>query len=163
MDLALPASFALSLAQELNSQFTLLADITWTDWSTFQELRVIYDTPSPPTTVIPERWDDTFRYSVGGRYALNDTFVLRAGLVHDEAAVDDPEYVSPRIPETTRTWVTVGGQWRVSDQFSIDAAYARVMGQDGSIDNSSHSAGQILRGDTKGSAHIISVGGSYRF
>ncbi len=163
VDLTLPSTVSLSVAHEVNAALTLLADLTWTDWSVFDELAIVFETGSPPTRPIPENWGDTLRYSVGARYVVNEHFALRAGLVYDEAAVPGPEYVSPRIPDAERTWLALGGQWQVGNGWAVDVAFAHVFVADSKTNNSSHTAGNILIGENEASVTILSVGTNYRF
>lgn len=163
VDLTLPSSLSLSLAQDIGERFTFLADITWTEWSVFDALIIRYENGVPPNSVIPEKWDNTMRYSAGVRYQLNESIVLRAGLVYDEAAVQSPEYRSPRIPDADRTWLSIGAQFALSENFIVDAAYAHIFVADSSIDNNLHTPGQRLVGDMDSSVDIFSIGGTYRF
>ncbi len=100
----LPASFSFSLAHRV-SKFTWLADVTWTGWSSFEELRIKYDNPAQPDSVTTYDWEDTMRYSVGLDYLLSNRWVLRTGLAYDETPVPDKERRTPRLPGNDRTCV----------------------------------------------------------
>lgn len=166
VDITLPSNLSISLYHELNERLAILADVTWTDWSQFKELFVKYDGPLAGTAVerpIPENWDDTFRYSVGLRYILNESVALRAGFVVDEAAVTSPEYRSPRIPDADRMWLTGGVQWQIGGGFALDISYAHVFVDDSKTNNSTHGSGLVLAGNNKSSVDILSLGGNYRF
>lgn len=49
----LPDTLSLGVYQRLSPQLALTGDLTWTNWSDFQELRISYDSPQPDT-VVPE-------------------------------------------------------------------------------------------------------------
>lgn len=66
--LDLPPMLSFSGFHKLNSKWTVLADITWTSWSRFEELRIKYDTLTIGDTVITTKWKDCFRYSIGLSY-----------------------------------------------------------------------------------------------
>jgi long-chain fatty acid transport protein len=166
VDLTLPANLSVSLYQEINPRLALLADITWTDWSVFDELFVRYDGSLAGSSVerpIPEEWDDTFRYSVGARYILNEQIALRAGFVLDEAAVQSPEFRSPRIPDAERMWLTFGFHWEMGSGLALDLSYAHIFVDDSKTNNDKHTSGQLLLGDSTASVNILSLGGTYRF
>ena len=61
----LPASFTMSAFSQLNDKWDLMGGVTWTEWSNFEELRVVRDNGAT-LTVTPENWHNTMRYSVGG-------------------------------------------------------------------------------------------------
>jgi long-chain fatty acid transport protein len=163
VDLTLPSSLSVSLTHDLTDRFTILADVTWTEWEVFESLVIEYENGVPPNSVIPENWGNTMRYSVGGRFQLNEAVTLRAGLVVDEAAVPDSTYRSPRIPDADRFWVAFGGQWAVSESIVLDFGYAHIFVEDSTINNNLHTPGQILVGEMDSAVDIVSVSGTYRF
>ncbi|MDP2056725.1 MAG: outer membrane protein transport protein, partial [Thiobacillus sp.] len=78
-DLTLPDLASLSLFHKLNARWELLADMTWTGWSDFDALRIVNASGGPVSTTI-ENWDDSYRYSLGANYHLNDKLTLRGGV-----------------------------------------------------------------------------------
>ena len=61
--------------------------MTWTGWSSIDELRFQYDSGRPDAAE-PLNWDDALRYAGGVQYTHpNKRLVLRAGLAYDEAPV----------------------------------------------------------------------------
>jgi long-chain fatty acid transport protein len=54
--LNLPDVVSLSAVHELDRQWSLLGDATWTNWSRFKELRFEFGNPAQPTSVTPENW-----------------------------------------------------------------------------------------------------------
>lgn len=164
VDLTLPASLSISAVHEVTENITVLADVTWTDWSVFDALIIRYDGGlSDSPSVIPEKWQDTWRYSLGARWRLNDQITLRTGFVMDEAAVKSPQYRSPRIPDADRTWLTGGLHLDLGEGFAMDVSYAHILVSDAVTENYEHTAGQVLVGENTAQVDIISIGGVYRF
>jgi long-chain fatty acid transport protein len=64
-------------------------------------------------SVTPENWSDSYRYSVGANYHLNDKLTLRGGVAFDETPVSDA-FRTARIPDEDRTWLAFGAQYRLS-------------------------------------------------
>ena len=120
-EVTLPDSASLSVFNKLSSQWDLLADVTWTGWSDFDDLP-IEGTVNKTTR---ENWEDTLRYSLGVTWHVSDKLSVRGGIAYDEAPVSDIDR-TPRIPDGARTWVAVGGQYRLSQQSSIDFGYAHL-------------------------------------
>lgn len=128
----LPDSASLSLLHRLSPAWELLADVTWTGWSDFDELRIVRDSGAL-LAVTPENWDDSYRYSIGVNYRHGDRLTLRGGLAYDETPVADA-FRTARIPDESRTWIAFGAQYRLSPKTLIDIGYAHLFVKDASID-----------------------------
>ena len=152
-DATLPDSVSLSLYQKLGSRWDLLADVSWTGWSDFDELRILR-TSGALVGVTPENWDDNYRYSIGVNYHLDDKLTLRGGVAYDETPVSDT-YRTARIPDESRTWVAFGAQYRLSAQSLLDVGYAHLFVQDANI--SKTESGVTLAGTYEGSVDILSA------
>lgn len=158
-DATMPASASLSLVQHLSPQFDLLADVTWTGWSAFDELRVLR-TNGTLLDYTPENWDDIMRYSVGVTYHLSDAWSFRGGVAYDEAPVSDL-YRTPRIPDGARTWVAVGGQYRASKRSVIDFGYAHLFVEDVGLNITG--GGTTLSGEYDSQVDILSAQFTHSF
>ena len=162
----LPASLSLSVAKKMD-KITYLADITWTGWSSFDELRIVYDSGTPSDTVTTEDWDDTFRYSVGFDYQYSDKMVLRSGLAYDETPIPSPERRTARIPGNDRTWLSFGLTYMLDDQSSIDVGYSHLFIDDTEINNTLESSdprlNATLTGTYTASVDILSVQWNKKF
>lgn len=159
-EVELPATFSVSAAWEVNNKFQLLGDITWTGWSSFQELRVVYDNPVQPDTLSVQEWEDVLRFSAGLNYQHSDKLILRTGLAFDEEAIPSPQRRTARIPGSDRTWLTFGAGYRVSNNLSFDVGYAHFFLDETPIDNSdpeSEGTGQVVQGLYESSVDILSA------
>lgn len=130
----LPDTATLSLYTRVSPQWALLADISWTGWSEFQELRILRDTGAT-LTVTPENWQDTMRYSLGAHYQWNDRTKLRMGIGYDESPVPDAQFRTVRIPDNDRTWLALGVGYRLNKDDSVDLAYSHLFVKDAPIAN----------------------------
>jgi long-chain fatty acid transport protein len=131
-DATLPATAALSVLHRVNERWEVLADVTWTGWSSFDELRVLR-TSGALVALTPENWADSYRYSLGLNYRLNERLKLRAGVAFDETPVSDA-YRTARIPDEDRTWLAFGAQYRMSPKAMLDVGYAHLFVKDARID-----------------------------
>ena len=146
---------------KFNDLFALMADITWTGWSTFEELKVVYDNPAQPDTVTVEKWDDVFRYALGGEFYVADEWTLRVGGAYDESPIPD-EHRTVRIPGTDRIWGALGFSYMPSEQWSIDFAYMHVFFLD-DPELKEQTPTAYIAGDYNGTADVLSVSCSYTF
>ena len=158
-DVTLPDSLSVSLFHKLAPKWELLADVTWTGWSDFDELRIVNSSGTPALLPTPENWEDIFRYSLGANFHMNDKLSLRAGLAYDEAPVLDL-YRTARIPDGARTWVAVGGQYRFSKHSMIDFGYAHLFVEDVGINEGTTVR---LTGTYNGSVDILSAQLTHNF
>lgn len=131
-DATMPDSASLSVFHRLDNRWDILADVTWTGWSDFEELRVRTLTGTT-ITLTPENWDDSWRYSVGVNYHHNKELTFRAGVAYDETPVSDA-YRTPRIPDESRTWLALGVRYQMSPKTALDVGYAHLFVEDARID-----------------------------
>lgn len=157
----LPAMASLSLYHDYSDQLAVMADISWTDWSVFDELRVTYDNTLQPDSVTTENWRDTIRISAGANYRANDAILLRAGVAYDQGAVSDDQHRTPRVPDADRLWLAVGLGWTLTDTTQIDIGYAHLFVNDANLANTYESSvptiNHTLNGSVEASVDIFSV------
>ena len=160
-DVILPASASLSAFHSLNEDLDLMADVTWTQWSVYDELRIKYDNPLQPDSATTQNYQDQFRVAVGGRYQVNKELILRTGLAYDQKAASSEEYLSPRTPDTDRYWVALGMGYAFTEMIAMDLGYSHLFMPETPINNtyeSSQSAlNHTLTGDYTSSVDILSA------
>jgi long-chain fatty acid transport protein len=151
----LPEIVNVSYFGKLNEQWELMADVQYTGWSSIQQLTFTRTNGSPLQTTA-ENFDDTWRVAVGANYRHDSQWLFRGGLAYDQSPVRDADR-SVRLPDSDRTWLALGTQYRMSPQlwFDFGAAYIWVRG--GSIDN----IGSSNLGLPPSAAQSALVNGSY--
>ena len=159
--LTLPEVASFSVFSQLNPHWAVMADVTWTNWSRFEELVIDFDNTLPNTRV-PQNWDDSFRYAGGVTYTHNDSWKFRLGAAYDETPVDDA-FRTPRIPDEDRVWVSFGVSHQISPQGSIDAGYTYIFVDDASLNKVGESDGGRLRGNYDADVNILSLQYTHRF
>ncbi len=160
----MPASASLSVFHKLSPTLDVLADMTWTGWSAFDKLSVVRTSGAPVASTV-ENWDDTLRYSIGLNYIPGNAWTWRAGVAYDETPVPD-RYRTPRIPDENRTWLALGGQYRVDLANAIDFGYAHLFVPDAdmtnSVNNTAPGAG-VLSGKYNNQVDILSLQYTHTF
>ncbi len=147
--LTTPDTVSLNFFHQFNPQWKIMADITWTNWSVFNELRVRFDNPRQPDSVVTTDWDDSFRYSLGVTYMPTPAWTLRGGIAYDETPVPDEQRRTPRIPDEDRFWLAFGVGYKISKMFSVDVGYVHIFVDDPNIDKSPVGE-DAVRGGLKG-------------
>lgn len=156
---SLPPTLMFSATHQVNDQLELLADATFTGWSSFEELRIVFDSPTiQPDTFNTLSFEDVWRVSAGVNYEYSDQLTLRAGVAYDEDPVPSPQLRTARIPGNERVWAAFGLGYEFNKKVGVDVGFAHLMVDDTPIDNASEAAGgTTLRGVFETSANIISA------
>lgn len=158
----LPDSLSLSVAHKVNDKLELLGDVTWTGWSTFQELKVTEVDGVSEVTTTPENWEDVYRVSIGANYKYNDKLTLRTGIAYDEEPIPSPTFRTPRIPGNDRTWLSFGAGYKVNKKLDLDFGYSHLFLKEAAIDNPGET-GYSVRGLYDTSIDIVSAQLNYKF
>ena len=154
-DIDLPSTLSLSVFHQLTDAWALLADVTRTGWSSYQEMKIEFDNPLKSPSVEENNWEDNNRYSVGVNFTPNQTWTYRAGVAYDETAVPSAELRSARIPGNDRTWLALGLGYRMSKNLAFDFGYAHLFVKDAEI-NRVGATGDLLKGSFDSSVDILS-------
>ena len=163
-EVELPSSIALSVAHQATPELQLLGDITWTGWSSVQEIRITFDNPAQPESFTTLAWEDTVRVSAGLNYTLNNQWTLRAGLAFDQEAIPGPQQRTPRVPGNDRTWIAVGAGYNMNANMGFDFGYVRLVTDETPIDNTGDASGApTLRGVYDSAVNILGAQFNWRF
>ncbi|WP_430459646.1 OmpP1/FadL family transporter [Thalassolituus sp. LLYu03] len=168
-----PRSATFSAAHQLNDKVLLLAGATWTDWSSFKYFDVIATGEGIIDDIsglgnnyighIVEKWHDTWAYSVGAEYALDQDWTLRAGYAFDATPVKD-EHRTARVPDNDRQWLTVGATYNVNDAWSVDAGLAYLIMDKSEINEYNYDLTDTQKGydNLKGEFEVDALGISFQ-
>lgn len=152
----LPETLTLGASRRIGSRWRILADLTWTRWSRFRDLRIDFRNPKQPDTVQIFDWKDTLRVSVGLDYRLTPSWMMRMGLAYDESPVRDAKLREFRIPDADRYWMSWGLGYRPASNLRFNLAYAHIIVDDESVDHVD-AVGHALSGTIDAHVDILSV------
>ena len=153
LDIKLPDSFSVSGFHKLNDKWDVMADASWTGWSSFKQVKVVSGAGATISNT-PENWKNTVRVSVGATHHYSEQWLARVGLAYDQAPVPDA-FRTARIPDNNRTWLALGGQYKPSAASAIDFGYAHLFVGDSTINSTSPAP--ALVGTYKNSVDILSA------
>jgi long-chain fatty acid transport protein len=159
--LTLPDSVTVSLTQAVTPRLSVMSDVQWTHWSTFDTLNI--DAVVPDSTKFGFR--DTFFVSVGASYKLTEGWTLRGGVAYDQTPVR-PEFRTVRLPDNDEIFVSVGASYAFSDAFSVDIGYVHKFLPDASMTDSINAVapnGTSIAGSFDVKADEVSIAGRLRF
>ncbi len=157
-----PAFASLDWLHMFNDQFTLAATVKWTHWSNFRDLTL---TSRGQTLVsLPEAYKNSWLYSVGGDYKLNQQWTLRAGVGYDKTPTNIISR-DPRIPDGSRRLLGFGFGYQATDHFAIDMGYQHQFVGDTRVKLTNPVAlgAGSMNGKFKDHGDVVSLTGTYKF
>ncbi|WP_444931922.1 OmpP1/FadL family transporter [Microbulbifer sp. SSSA002] len=189
LTLNLPDTLELGFYHRFNNNWGLALGYMWTNWDRFESLEAYIPSAGDgynPLLLKEENFQSGSRFSVAGEYYRNNDWTFRFGYAYDQGAARDglndheTETVSAlvgedlpitwrtlSIPDTDRQWLTVGGTYSLSEQLTVDAAFAYIWGDDETIQEASYSIPQLVTyydgGTTKTEAYLFSLALNYKF
>lgn len=162
-DVKLPDTLSASLVHQLDNRWTLMGNVMWTGWSTIKNLTFVRDNGTVLSSTA-ENFRDTWRVGLGATYKVNDQWLLRAGTAYDQTPVRDAT-VTPRLPDQSRYWLSIGTQYKMSKAAVVDVGYAHLFAKDRSINQNNGNTtlyGQ-LTGTYDVSVDILGAQLTYKF
>lgn len=162
LPITMPDTLSMSGFHQFNDKWDVMADATWTGWSVLQQLQI---TRSSGATLqsVQENWKNTWRFAAGANYHYNERWMARTGIALDQSPVSDA-YRTARIPDSNRTWLSVGGQYKVSLASAVDFGYAHLFISNASINQNQMASGAgNLAGSYDSSVDILSAQYTYSF
>jgi len=166
--ITMPDNLSASVFHQLTDKWDIMADATWTGWSVFDQLKVVRASGAT-LSLTQENWKNTWRVAVGANHHYNEQWTARVGLAHDQSPVPDA-FRTARIPDSDRTWLSLGGQYKAGKGGVLDFGYAHLFISNstinrnkGGVDAASTALYAQLAGSYNSAADILSVQYSYGF
>ncbi len=153
-----PAVLAMGLYHDINEKWAVMAEVERTFWSCFDELR-IRGAKSGILEVVPENWHDSWFYSVGANYKVNDQLKLRFGLGFDQTPVKS-QFRTPRIPDGDKYLASVGAEYKLNQNWTINGAYLFTHVRAGGMNLTEKVP---VSGKYQGNIHVFGVSAIYNF
>jgi len=130
--LNLPATAAFGVAY-IYERFTIEADLDWTFWSSYQELKITNATVPTYSSTQPKNWKDVCAYRMGLEYRMTDPLALRVGFVYDPTPTP-ASTLGPELPDSTRLNYTLGVGYKVG-KITINVAGMYIDKKDRTVSN----------------------------
>nr|ADJ38774.1 outer membrane protein P1 [Glaesserella parasuis] len=171
LNLELPAYWEISGYHKLTEKLAVQYSYKKTHWNSFQELRAI-DNNGKVLLQKDEKFNNNSRIALGVSYDVIEALTLRAGIAYDESA--SVAHPSISIPDTDRTWYTLGATYRFTPSLSVDLAYAHLRGSKNTFIESQVLGARLQNGATavtsavgefkvKSTANLYGLNVNYKF
>lgn len=137
-DLTAPQTVLLTGTWEVTEALRLSALIRWSDWSSFKSLDIKSGSTIHASSAqgaymvslgssVENRWNDTWLFTLGADYKINDEWTVRGGVGYENGAVDD-EYRTAVIPDADRLWLSCGATWNYDTNWKFDVGFTYLHG-----------------------------------
>lgn len=126
LTLRLPDYVEFSGLHQVTNRFAIHYSYKYTHWSHLNKLYARYNDGKAAFDK-ELQYSNSSRVAFGGTYDIDDKLTLRAGVAYDQAA--SRHYRSASIPDTDRTWYSLGATYKFTPHFSVDFGYAYLKGK----------------------------------
>ena len=161
----LPGSASLAISHMMNERLRLLADLTWTGWSSLPA--IVAKNQTSGAILANERlgFEDSFRVGLGAQYQYTQRLRLHTGFAYDRSPVRNSLDRTVRLPDSDRFWLAVGLNQKLGERTSIDVGYSHVFFEGAEINRPSfpNPSRQVVRGSFDTGVHIISLQLNHHF
>lgn len=125
-DLSMPQSVMIGINWQVTKKLELAFNTTWSDWSVVKSLDMDFESPAIPDQRAPQNWHDTWRYSVGAEYKLNDAWAVQCGYTYDLDPTD-AGYANTMCPPGNREQYGIGCSYgRNNWKIAVDYMYVDI-------------------------------------
>ncbi|KAB2832755.1 MAG: hypothetical protein F9K49_07665, partial [Caedimonadaceae bacterium] len=159
-----PETVGASLTHDINKDWSVMADLTWTHWSRLKNLRIDFQRANVPSSSEVLNWKDTVFAALGTTYKPHQDWKLKFGLAFDQGAADDNR--APRLPDTNRYWISAGADWNPMHRLNLSLGYSFLFAKSAGIYLNSDNANRVtdsLKGSFKSRVHVVALKASYSF
>lgn len=165
-ELDLPDTWLLSASQQFGP-YELLADVSYAGWSSIPKVDIIRTSGALNGQIaqtLDTNFRDTWRVALGGNYKMNSSWKLKTGIAWDQTPVKNAESRMVSLPDNDRIWLSLGAQWSINKESTLDLGAAYLFIKDTKINNNQAAAARgTVTGTYQGSVTILGAQYSQAF
>lgn len=162
-----PATASLALSQKVGDRLEVLADFTWTNWSVINSIQLKNKATGANLSELSYNFQDTWRIGLGGNYQLNEAWKLKFGVAYDKSPVKSAADRTMTLPDSDRTWLSIGARYQFSKAASVDVGYTHIFFASAdtarAVDFPAGTTRQVVNGDFKTSVNSLGMQLNYNF
>lgn len=147
LDMIVPQTLTLSLFQQVDPQWALLASINWQDWSEFGEIAAQIDTSAgnSRSSTVDANFKDTWHLSLGAQYQATPQLLWNVGVAYDSSAVSDGNRTFT-MPMGESWRLATGATYAVNQTMDINVSWAMIWLGNMSVDQTKSLSGNRTSG-----------------
>lgn len=170
-DITLPDTFIASLTHQLDDRWLLLGDISWTGWSSIPKIDIIRTSGASSGAIaqtLDTQFRDTWRVALGANYQYSPDMKLKMGIAYDQTPVKGATTRLVSMPDNDRLWLSLGAQWKLAKDSTVDLGVAYLYVKDAQINNNQSATTPVpsrgtITGTYKDSGLILGAQYSVKF
>jgi long-chain fatty acid transport protein len=155
----LPPSTTVSLFHTINPTWDVMGSVTYTQWSVFKNLilnnvagiDVNHNSTNNLQVFVVEQYRNSWSYSVGANYHVNNKWMFRGGLGYDETPSNN-RFRNVQLPDSDRIAAALGAHFQATETIGFDAGWTHIFAMNTRINNLSQQVGPELV-TTNGTVH----------
>ncbi|WP_100753132.1 outer membrane protein transport protein [Vibrio salilacus] len=137
-----------------DTKFAVHYSIQYISWSDFEELG-----STSGTQVKEYKWKDTYHYSIGGTYYIDQNWEARVGYMFDQGVQDNLTSVS--VPDSDRQWFSAGATYHLNNDQSIDLGFTYLTSKEKKVNDDL--SGVSLEAKTQATAILFGAQYTHKF
>ncbi|TDR73022.1 OmpP1/FadL family transporter [Paludibacterium purpuratum] len=121
-----PDSASASFYHDLTDKVAVMGTATWWGHSAMKNITINFDKSGEGAMVIQQGWKDSWTYALGMNYKYSDALLLRTGVAYEQSPVPNDNLRHVALPDSDRTWLSLGANYKFNKNNSIDFAYSYI-------------------------------------
>jgi long-chain fatty acid transport protein len=163
LQVKVPETVNASLFRQIDDRWDVMGDVQYTGWNTIKNLNIVRSTGAELVNT-PENFRNAWRGAIGANYHYSNEWMFRGGLAYDQTPVTNTDR-TPRLPDSNRTWFSLGVQYKFSPQAWLDFGYTFIYMQSPNINQNEGNTAQngLISGNYHNNVNIAALQFTYTF
>ena len=148
-NVTLPDYVDLSAYHAFNPQWAVLGSVDYTRWSVINATTATYGANINgfiQQANLVFNFQDSWRLAAGLDYKPAPQWTLRTGVAYDESPIRSVTARTFRLPDADRYWISLGAQYIINREFTVDGGYSHLFVQNSTVNNTQTTSGTIPAG-----------------
>jgi len=162
----IPATTSLSVFSAINKTWDLMTTISYTEWSVFENIYLYnvsgidenIEESNTITVIIPQNYCNTWNFSLGANYHVNEQWFIRTGAGYDKTPSNDEDR-NLQLPDADRWAVALGAHFQPNEKVGLDVGWTHFFSNTVPVTSTQQVGGQIttLNGEVTGNGDVFGV------
>lgn len=166
-----PANTMLSAFHDFGNAWSVMGSVTYTQWGSFNNLNMqnvmVADSSFEPELIdvnIPQNFHNTWRFSTGVNYRIDEDWLLRAGVGYDQSPTNNTDR-NLRLPDEDRYATSLGAHYQITKMVGLDGGWTHEFIENAHINNTEVEGTQTttVNGTSENSADVIGLQVTWSF
>jgi len=163
LPVTLPPTTTLSVYHDITPCWALMGTIAYDEWSTIKNYHGRNDIQPPtptnhsgilPNVTLPQNMSNTFDFSVGTHFKLNDKWMLRGSFKY-ESTPTTSSFRDVDFPDGNKYGFQIGSRYQANNKIAIDLIYGHVFVKTIHINDVNPVSGAIASGHSSTSIDLL--------